>query len=74
MLLEEGVNDGLLHYDIDVKEGVSTFRRQLEELLTAPDSPYVVFQKQAVQTCCTQLEQATVEYLKEVAARAGREA
>lgn len=71
LLLEEGVNDGLLHYDIDVSDGVRTFRTQLEQLLTAPSSAYLPFQKQAVQTCCTQLEQITVDYLKEVAAVAG---
>ena len=62
------MNDGLLTYDIDVSEGVRTFRTQLEQLLAAPTSPYFPFQKQAVQTCCTQLQQATVEFLKEVGA------
>ena len=72
-MLEEGVNDGLLTYDVDVSEGVATFRTQLEQLLTSSSSEYFAFQRQAIQTCCATLQQATVDYLKEVGVASGRE-
>ena len=67
------MNDGLLTYDVDVSEGVATFRTQLEQLLTSSSSAYFAFQRQAIQTCCATLQQATVDYLKEVGVASGRE-
>ena len=68
------MNDGLLTYDVDVGEGIATFRTQMEQLLTLSSSAYFVFQKQAIQTCCSALQQATVDYLKEVGMAREREA
>ena len=67
------MNDGLLTYDVDVSEGVATFRTQLEQLLTSSSSEYFAFQRQAIQTCCATLQQATVDYLKEVGVASGAE-
>lgn len=66
LLLEQGANDGLITYDINVKEGVASLQQKLRQLLTIEYSPYSLFQQQSVQNCCQILQRVTVDYLKEV--------
>lgn len=66
LCLEEGVQDGLLIYSIDLEEGVQELRSMLEQLLTSAGSAYLSLQQQAVRTCVATLTRDTMEYLKNV--------
>lgn len=66
LLLEQGENDGLINYSIDVSEGAASLQQKLLQLLTVENTPFTPFQQQAVQNCCQLLQRETVNYLKEV--------
>ena len=66
LLLEQGVNDDLLSYDIDVREGYSSLQQKLRQLLIMENTPYTVYQQQSIQNCCQILQRNTIDYLKDV--------
>lgn len=66
LLLEQGVNDDLLSYDIDVREGYSSLQQKLHQLLIMENTPYTVYQQQSIQNCCQILQRNTIDYLKDV--------
>lgn len=66
LCLEEGMQDGLFTYSIDVTKGTQELQRMLEELLTNSTSEYYVLQQQSVRACVSSLVRNTVEYLKTV--------
>lgn len=66
LCLEEGMQDGLFNYSIDVSQGVQELQTMLEQLLTSPSSEYYSLQQQSIRTCVSSLVRSTVEYLKTV--------
>ena len=66
MLLEQGANDDLITYSINVSEGLSSLQTKLLQLLTVENTEFTPFQHQAVQYCCQTLQKETVNYLKDV--------
>ena len=71
LCLEEGMQDGLLMYYVDVSQGQQELGTMLEQLLASPGTPYFPLQQQSIHTCVGALTRGTVEYLKNV--RAGGE-
>ena len=66
LCLEEGMQDGLFTYSIDVSQGIQELQTMLGQLLTNPSSDYYSLQQQSIRTCVSSLVRSTVEYLKTV--------
>ena len=68
LCLEEGMQDGLLMYYVDVSQGQQELGTMLEQLLASPNTPYFPLHQQSIHTCVGALTRGTVEYLKNVGA------
>ena len=73
LCLEEGMQDGLFTYSIDVSQGIQELQTMLGQLLTNPSSDYYSLQQQSIRTCVSSLVRSTVEYLKTVGTKEGIE-
>ena len=68
LCLEEGMQDGLLQYYVDVSQGQQELGTMLEQLLASPNTPYFPLQQQSIHTCVGELTRGTMDYLKSVGA------
>ena len=66
LLLEEGKQQDLLKYSIDIREGEIILKNQLLQLLADQHSPYFGFQEISVKQCVNVLKGNTMDYLKNV--------
>ena len=66
LLLEQGVNDDLIKYSIDVHTGGQNFKNKLETLLTVDEQQFYQYQSRAIDVCVNILSHSTLDFLKEV--------
>lgn len=69
LALEEGRHDGLLQYQIDLRQGLDELQTQLQQLLVVESSLYSEFQRKAVSECCEQVERQARIWLQQVSNR-----
>ena len=65
-LLEEGDRDGYLTYQFDCTRAIEEFRIQLIQLLVDERSPFAVFQRNALDQCCSLLHSQAPQWIKQV--------